>query len=52
MIIRTATAEDWPAIYPFLRTTMDEGRTYAWPAGQPSVEALSLIHISEPTRRS
>lgn len=39
MIIRTATVEDWPAIYPFLRTTMDEGRTYAWPAGQPFDEA-------------
>ena len=32
--IRAAAAEDWPGIYPFYSTIMNEGRTYAFPEGQ------------------
>ncbi|MFE9424751.1 GNAT family N-acetyltransferase [Kitasatospora sp. NPDC006697] len=39
MEIRTATAEDWPSIYPFYAATMAEGRTYAFPPGQSLAEA-------------
>lgn len=30
MLIRDATAEDWPAIWPFLRRIVAAGETYAW----------------------
>lgn len=39
MEIRVATAEDWPAIYTFYSTIMDEGRTYAFPEGQTLEQA-------------
>jgi L-amino acid N-acyltransferase YncA len=29
--IRDATAEDWPAIWPFLREIVRAGETYTWP---------------------
>ena len=31
VIIREATAEDWPAIWPFLRQICAEGETYSYP---------------------
>ncbi len=31
MRIRDATAEDWPAIWPFLREIVRAGETYTWP---------------------
>ena len=34
MHIRTATDDDWPAIFPIYAAVMAEGRTYAFPAGQ------------------
>jgi GNAT superfamily N-acetyltransferase len=37
--IRDATDDDWPHIYPFYSQVMDEGRTYASPAGQGLREA-------------
>jgi GNAT superfamily N-acetyltransferase len=37
--IRDATEDDWPRIYPFYAQIMDEGRTYASPAGQSPQEA-------------
>jgi GNAT superfamily N-acetyltransferase len=37
--IRDATEDDWPHIYPFYSQIMDEGRTYASPAGQSLEEA-------------
>lgn len=39
MTIRTATAQDWPSIYPFYKAIMDEGRTYAFPENQTLDEA-------------
>jgi GNAT superfamily N-acetyltransferase len=39
MIIRTATEQDWPRIYPFYAAIMAEGRTYAFPEGQSLDEA-------------
>ncbi len=33
MTIRIATAEDWPAIWPFFDATVQAGETYAFPAG-------------------
>ena len=39
MLIRDATRDDWPRIYPFYSQIMDEGRTYACPAGQGLEEA-------------
>lgn len=34
MIIRQATAQDWPLIYPIYAAIMAEGKTYAFPDGQ------------------
>lgn len=31
MIIRDATSDDWPAIFPFFARIVTEGRTYAFP---------------------
>ena len=39
MIIRTATDQDWPRIYPFYAAIMAEGKTYAAPPGQTLDEA-------------
>ena len=33
MIIRQATAEDWPRIYPIYAAVMAEGKTYAFRCG-------------------
>lgn len=39
MLIRTATDDDWPAIFPTYAAVVAEGRTYALPAGQGLDEA-------------
>ena len=39
MIIRRATAQDWPRIYPIYAAVMAEGKTYAFPDGQSLEEA-------------
>ena len=39
MIIRPATEQDWPLIYPFYTAVMAEGKTYPFPAGQTLEEA-------------
>ena len=39
MIIRRATEQEWPLIYPFYAMTMAEGKTYAFPEGQTREEA-------------
>jgi hypothetical protein len=36
VIIRQATAQDWPLIYPIYAAIMAEGKTYAFPDGQSS----------------
>jgi L-amino acid N-acyltransferase YncA len=30
MLIRTATAADWPAIWPFMRQIVEAGETFSW----------------------
>jgi GNAT superfamily N-acetyltransferase len=42
VLIRTATSEDWPAIYPFFSAIVDEGCTYAYPEGLSSAEAADV----------
>lgn len=39
MIIREATGQDWPFIYPIYAAVMADGKTYAFPEGQPLEEA-------------
>lgn len=41
MAIRTATEQDWAAIYPFFTAIMAEGRTYAVPENQTLEEGRS-----------
>ncbi|WP_244963114.1 GNAT family N-acetyltransferase [Nocardioides dongkuii] len=41
-MIRPATAEDWPAIWPFLRDTVEAGETYAYPHDLTSEQARDL----------
>jgi L-amino acid N-acyltransferase YncA len=42
VLIREATAEDWPAIYPVFTAVTAEGATYVYPSGLSSDEARSL----------
>lgn len=42
MQIRTADERDWPAIYPFFRAIVAEGKTYAYPEGLSSTQAREL----------
>ncbi|MGN6575930.1 MAG: GNAT family N-acetyltransferase [Nocardioides sp.] len=39
MLIRDATADDWPRIYPFWSAIVEAGRTYAFPLGLTLEEA-------------
>jgi GNAT superfamily N-acetyltransferase len=39
MLIREATEDDWPRIYPFWSTIVEAGRTYAFPPGLSLEEA-------------
>ena len=42
MLIREATVDDWPAIYPIFAAVTTEGATYAYPTGLASDEARAL----------
>ncbi|MGT2425748.1 N-acetyltransferase family protein [Amnibacterium kyonggiense] len=42
MLIRDATAADWPAILPIFTAVVEAGETYAYPAGLSSAEAEAL----------
>lgn len=42
MHIRTATVEDWPAIFPIWHSIVEAGETYAYPTGLSSEQAESL----------
>ncbi|GAA2750979.1 GNAT family N-acetyltransferase [Amnibacterium kyonggiense] len=42
MLIREATAADWPAIFPFFAAVVEAGETYAYPPGLSSAEAEAL----------
>jgi L-amino acid N-acyltransferase YncA len=46
--LRPATDEDWPQIWPFFRATVEEGETYAYPAGLTSEEARALWYEPAP----
>ncbi len=50
VLIRDATADDWPAIYPFFRTIVDDGRTYALPVGLSVDEARRVWFEPAPWR--
>jgi GNAT superfamily N-acetyltransferase len=42
VLIRTATADDWTAIYPFFAAIVEDGETYAYPEGLSSERAAAL----------
>ena len=43
VIIRPATEQDWPLIYPFYGVVMAEGKTYPFPAGQTLEGGPALV---------
>ena len=47
MIIRTATDQDWPRIYPIYAAIMAEGKTYPFP-GQQSLDEARPWWMEEP----
>lgn len=48
--IREATTDDWAAIWPFFRSTVEEGETYAYPDGLTSEQAQALWLEPRPGR--
>jgi L-amino acid N-acyltransferase YncA len=48
VIIRDATAEDWPAIFPFFAAIVRAGSTYAYPEDLSSADAQRLWMASPP----
>lgn len=51
MIIRAATAGDWPAIWPFLRRIIAAGDTYTWDVDTPEeVARTKWLHLHPPGR--
>lgn len=50
MLIRDATAEDWPHIFPFFSAIVEDGETYAYPDGLTSQQAAKLWMESAPSR--
>jgi len=50
VIIRDATSEDWPQIFPIFATIVSEGRTYAYPENLSSGEAQDLWMLKPPGR--
>jgi len=50
VLIREATDDDWPAIYPIFDAIVGEGTTYAYPEGLASAEAKSLWMPGPPAR--
>jgi len=42
VLIRDATDNDWPAIYPIFASVVQEGRTYAYPEDLSSDAAREL----------
>jgi hypothetical protein len=51
MLIRPATAPDWPGIYRFYKAVMAEGKTYAFPPGQ-SIDEARPWWMEEPPGRT
>jgi ribosomal protein S18 acetylase RimI-like enzyme len=50
VVIRDATADDWPAFYPVFARIVAEGRTYAYPEGLSSEDARALWMEEPPGR--
>jgi L-amino acid N-acyltransferase YncA len=50
VLIREATDDDWPAVYPIFDAVVEEGRTYAYPEGLTSDEARSYWMTPLPGR--
>lgn len=50
MIIRDATTEDWPRIFPFFAAIVRAGRTYAYPEDLSSADAQRLWMAPPPGR--
>ena len=50
MIIRDATADDWPAIHPIFARIVAEGRTYAYPEDLSAAAARALWMEQPPGR--
>jgi L-amino acid N-acyltransferase YncA len=50
MLIRDATADDWPQIWPFLRDIVRAGETYAYDAEMDEATARSLWMVGAPGR--
>ena len=42
MLLRTATDDDWPRIFPLFAEVVADGRTYAYPDGLTSEQARAL----------
>jgi L-amino acid N-acyltransferase YncA len=50
VLIRDATENDWPAIYPFFSEIVAAGRTYAYPESLPSDAARRYWMAGPPNR--
>lgn len=50
MLIREATTEDWPAIWPFLRRIVAAGETFAWDPDTPEDQAKAKWMHAPPGR--
>ncbi|MEU5552181.1 GNAT family N-acetyltransferase [Micromonospora sp. NPDC047793] len=50
MQIRTATAGDWPGIWPFLREIVSAGDTYTWPRDVDETRARDMWLVPPPGR--
>ncbi|WP_069812240.1 GNAT family N-acetyltransferase [Streptomyces sp. TP-A0874] len=50
MLIREATADDWPAIWPFLREIVAAGETYTYDRDITEEQARSVWMLAAPSR--
>ncbi|MGW1463220.1 N-acetyltransferase family protein [Streptomyces sp. NPDC001493] len=50
MLIREATAEDWPAIWPFFHTIVAAGETFTYPADLDQEQGRDWWLLTSPSR--
>ncbi|MFI0941556.1 GNAT family N-acetyltransferase [Streptomyces sp. NPDC021020] len=50
MLIREATDQDWPAVWPFFRRIITEGETFTYPPDLTSEQAREWWMLAEPFR--
>ncbi|MEV6651207.1 GNAT family N-acetyltransferase [Streptomyces sp. NPDC051219] len=50
MLIREATAEDWPAIWPFFRQIVSAGETFTYPLDLSEEDGQDWWLVSDPNR--